>query len=205
MCHSNVFIVRHLCKWHFCFGLLSVELLCEYLPRVWVFLGVCAWRLFSLSVELLEFIMSHHTPWSSRARISSGHLKMLQSCVLHLVLGMWCSDGMRKKNVYKQAPSILLASWALLEPSKQQTFPWSGECVCFFEGWAGANGSCSDWGDFFHSSPEIFPICSPTVQTAGQRVVNSSAAGVMEAAGARPEAATGGEVLCLLLSPCLFC
>lgn len=29
----------------------------------------------TLSMELLEFFMSHNRPWRSRTRISSGHLK----------------------------------------------------------------------------------------------------------------------------------
>lgn len=84
----------------FCFGLFLAELACEYLPRLWVFLGVYAWRQY-LSVELLEFIMSYNKPWRPRTRIGSGHLKMFQWCALHVALGMWYSDGMRKKNVYK--------------------------------------------------------------------------------------------------------
>lgn len=42
-------------------------------------------------------------------------------------------------------------------------------------------GGLSLRGKISRSSPETSPICSPATQTAGQRAVNSSAAGVMEA------------------------
>lgn len=76
-CHLNVFVLYYLCNRLFCFGLFLVELACEYLPRLWVFLGVYVWRQY-LAAELLEFLMSHNKPWRSRTRIGSGHLKMFQ-------------------------------------------------------------------------------------------------------------------------------
>lgn len=84
------------------------------------------------------------------------------------------------------------------------------ETVREFEGLADAKGrkAVSEWQDLSCSSPETSPICSPAAQTAGQRAVNSSAAGVTEATvGERVEGrrGRGGEALCLLLSPGLFC
>lgn len=61
----------------FCFGLFLAEVACECLSRLWVFLGVYAWRQ-CLSAELLEFIISHNKPRRSRTGIGSGHLKMFQ-------------------------------------------------------------------------------------------------------------------------------
>lgn len=57
------------------------------------------------------------------------------------------------------------------------------ECVCEFEGLADAKGrkAVSEWQHLSRSSPETSPIGSPAAQTAGQRAVNSSAAGAMEA------------------------
>lgn len=66
-------------------------------------------------------------------------------------------------------------------------------------------GRLSEWQDLSRSSPETSPICSPGAQTAGQRAVNSSAAGVMEATVGVKGSGGGGEALCLLLSPGLFC
>lgn len=45
------------------------------------------------------------------------------------------------------------------------------------------------------SSPETSPICSPAAQTAGQRAVNSSAAGVMEATVGWRVVGEGGSTL----------
>lgn len=72
-----LFFVAYAIDFFFCFGLFLAELACECLSRLWVFLGVYAWRQY-LSVELLEFIMPHNKPRRSRTRIGSGHLKMFQ-------------------------------------------------------------------------------------------------------------------------------
>lgn len=79
------------------------------------------------------------------------------------------------------------------------------ESVREFKGLADAKGrrAVSEWQDLSSSSPETSPICSPATQTAGQRAVNSSAAGVMEATVGVEVGV--GEALCLLLSPGLFC